>query len=189
MTPSLPRSARTGPSRRRLLTTLGVSTLTLPLTLTAGCDLLDSGDTGPESPTASEDQAILDEVTDSTRVLLDRVRATVAAGAVKPRRERALTALGDALQSHLDRFTTDPAPDASASAGATPTTAPSAAPAPAVGVAVLHQEAQTHQTLLSDAAGRTTSGAFARLLASAAAGVSQHLVALTPNSKTKDGTP
>lgn len=162
-----------------MLAGLGVSTLTLPLSLTSGCDLVTPGADGEATPGA--DELLLEEVSASTSALLARVRA---AATTAPRRASDLAALGDALQVHLDRFTSAP-PDATSPTSAPSPTTP-ASPAP--DVAVVRREAQAHQALLQDAASRTTSGTFARLLAAAAAGVAQHLVPLSPAPK-KDAAP
>ena len=170
-----PRPATTdahGPRRRTVLASLAVGTLAL----VTGCDLGRGADTDSEG-TSDPDLALLRRVGESTSTLLARVQGLDPSEqpdwAAVP-----LATLAACLTAHLSEL--DPEgtlTPASPSSTPDPTPSPSAAATalPAPTVAGLRAETEIHLTLLTDAAGQAESGAFARLLASAAAGLTQHL--------------
>lgn len=175
--PSLaePVAAR-GPDRRTLLTSLAVGTLAL----VAGCDVRSRGaDDTPPDP----DVALLERVRDSTSTLLSRVQ-TLDPGEEPGWASVPLGTLAACLATQLSVLDPEsgstPAPAEPSPSAASPSApSPSAPSVPTV--AGLEGEVKTHVTLLTDAAGRAESGTFARLLASAVAGLTQHLASPGPD--------
>lgn len=150
------------------------------LALTTGCE--DAAETPDGQTSGDPDQGLLDSVTSGTLDLLEAV--TLAGSGVGPgRAAAALTALGACLRVHLGELAPDRA-DAIVSPTAAP--APDASPGDQVTSRTVLLRGRAHVTLLVDAASRAESGAFARLLASASAGVQQHLVALERRSTSSE---
>lgn len=146
---------------------------TLLLAFTAGCDDTSSGQ--QEAAKRDPDEGLLASVVTATQEL----RRTIAAAADGTGASAALAALGGCLDAHLAVLAPDleAEDEAESEASGVPPETGTDTDVPAQG--------RTHLTLLTDAAGRAESGAFARVLASAAAGLAQHLAPLE-RARTKD---
>jgi hypothetical protein len=165
------------PRRRTVLRATSWTIAALTLGGASACSTGDDTEGLPDAVQTDPDVALLDRVSAATRLLLDDVEAA-AATARSGREIAALTALAGCLDAHLVQFAPDASPEPSAQ-DAPPTPDGTLTPRPDVFTA-----ARVHLTVLTDAAGQAESGAFARLLACAAAGLVQHLPA--PARKTEE---
>jgi hypothetical protein len=151
------------------------------LALTTGCE--DAVETTDGQTSGDPDQGLLDTVTNGTLELFEAV-TLAGSGAGSGRTAAALTALGACLGVHLGELVPGRGADATVAPTASP--APDAAPGDQVTPRSVLLRGRAHVTLLVDAASRAESGDFARLLASASAGVQQHLVALERRSTSSE---
>lgn len=157
---------------RRTVLTLGAL---VPLGLTTACTG-SATNPGGEAAQPDPDEALLDEVRAST----SNARAQVDAVLGTPTGRQESQALGDlrrCLDAHLAAFGTPG--DTAAAPQTTPAATPGAAATSVVPTAQGMLDAvRTHHGALTDACARAESGNFARLLACASAGISQHLAPL-----------
>lgn len=162
-------------SRRALLA--GVPLALVATTTACEADRTPDGAEAPRDP----DEGLLSRVTASTWEL----DAQVAAARAQSRPGRTATALDGVsacLAAHLSELDPDQASRPATTPGDASTSPAPDAEAEPQDAGVLARSAllaaRTHVTLLDDCTEQAESGAFARLLASAAAGLEQHLVAL-----------